>query len=312
MAKNEFKDFDVFPVVPLCDKQLRDVRPEDVLNGGLYRKCVVYKSGGGYDKFPDICQKRLGRRLAMQFVVQLWGCPCKCPYCYVTEDGVWGEMVMRSPAQLVDAFLESGQSVFHLMGGAPAMHLRHWSKILDLLPEHHVFHSDFLLQEGYYEAKHLKEINRKNTLYCVSLKGVNSVDHFNNTRTAFKADMFWENLDKIVDAKLNFYFTLTNPAKITNNEQAHILNAIVKRYGDEILEDMFIIDLKDYKALEPDVPAVEVAKPHCERCFCRKCHNNNGTHCMAGGNKTCDATLSPASPCMNPVTYCTNVNPPRA
>lgn len=41
-------------VVPICDKQMKDVNPSDVLNDGLYRKCDVYKGGGGYDMFPSI------------------------------------------------------------------------------------------------------------------------------------------------------------------------------------------------------------------------------------------------------------------
>ena len=39
----------LFKVVPLCKKQLLEVTPSDILNDGLYRKCNVYKSGGGYD-----------------------------------------------------------------------------------------------------------------------------------------------------------------------------------------------------------------------------------------------------------------------
>ena len=45
-------------VVPLCEKQLRDVNQKDILNNGLYRKCNIYKGGGGYDKFEDIYKKR--------------------------------------------------------------------------------------------------------------------------------------------------------------------------------------------------------------------------------------------------------------
>jgi hypothetical protein len=33
-----------WPVVPLCEAQLKDVRPEDVLEGGLYRKCDTGKT----------------------------------------------------------------------------------------------------------------------------------------------------------------------------------------------------------------------------------------------------------------------------
>ena len=72
----------MWPVVPLCKAQLEDVNPLDVLNGGLYRRCNTYKGGGGYDKFPEIWERRLGKgetKLNDQFVVQVQGCPLHCP-----------------------------------------------------------------------------------------------------------------------------------------------------------------------------------------------------------------------------------------
>ena len=79
-----------WPVVPLCEKQLRDIRQKDILEDGLYRLCDIYRGGGGYDQFINIYNKRFGTSLTdgRQFVVQLYGCPLRCPYCYVTEDGV--------------------------------------------------------------------------------------------------------------------------------------------------------------------------------------------------------------------------------
>lgn len=44
-------------VMYLCDKQLRDVNPSDIIKNGLYRRCDTYKGGGGYDKFSDIYKK---------------------------------------------------------------------------------------------------------------------------------------------------------------------------------------------------------------------------------------------------------------
>jgi len=49
----------MWKVVPLCEKQLRDVDKNDILHSGYFRKCNTYKSGEGYDKFPDICRSRL-------------------------------------------------------------------------------------------------------------------------------------------------------------------------------------------------------------------------------------------------------------
>lgn len=56
----EFK----WPVMPLCKAQLQDINPDDVLNGGLYRRCNTYKGGvvmtssrpsmnGGLGKLPN-------------------------------------------------------------------------------------------------------------------------------------------------------------------------------------------------------------------------------------------------------------------
>ncbi len=120
-----------WPVVPICERQRRDVNPDDLLEDGLYRKCNTYKGGGGYDMFPAIYRRRHRRldpttQLAVQFVVQLQGCPLDCPWCYVTRDGVLGEPVQRTTNELVSAFERSGLTVFHLMGGAPALFLVLW------------------------------------------------------------------------------------------------------------------------------------------------------------------------------------------
>lgn len=108
------------PVMRLCDKQLRDINPEDVLNDGWYRKCATYKSGGGYDEFAKIASTILSipqQDLSTQFVVQLRGCPLNCPYCYVTRDGVVnGECKNIEIDDLIYDFINTKLKVFHLMG----------------------------------------------------------------------------------------------------------------------------------------------------------------------------------------------------
>ena len=47
----------MWKVVPICDYQKLDVRPEDLLDSGDFRKCETYRGGGGYDQFPKICKK---------------------------------------------------------------------------------------------------------------------------------------------------------------------------------------------------------------------------------------------------------------
>ena len=125
-------------VVPLCTRQRRDVNPKDIISGGLFRFCNSYKSGGGYDKFPEIYERRFGvpsNDLGMQFVVQLYGCSMDCPYCYVTKDGICGNYVEMSSREFVEAFelsrlYSNNCRIFHLMGGAPALYLNDWEHII--------------------------------------------------------------------------------------------------------------------------------------------------------------------------------------
>ncbi len=59
-------------VVPISKGQKKDVRKEDLLEGEHFRKCSTYRGGGGYDKFPEYCEKILGVRHSEQFIVQLF------------------------------------------------------------------------------------------------------------------------------------------------------------------------------------------------------------------------------------------------
>ena len=200
----------MWKIVPISNGQLLDVRPEDILEDGLYRKCLTYRGGGGYDQFPYICESRFGRRLAHQFIVQLFGCNLDCPYCYVTRAGVWGERVEKSSEDLIRAFVRSGQEVFHLMGGAPAFYIDKWSELIGLLdyncPEA-VFHSDLMLTERVYKPEVLRDISffGDTTLFAVDIKGLGPEEHLRNTRKPFLEGRFWNNLQKVESAGLNYH-----------------------------------------------------------------------------------------------------------
>lgn len=241
----------VWDVMPLCEAQLTDVNPSDILCNGLYRKCNTYKGGGGYDKFPEIYQKRYGKRdnLNNQFVVQLRGCPLNCPYCYVTREGVWtGDSQRVTTEQMVKDYFESGCSVFHLMGGAPALYIDHWVDIIREL-KGSVFHSDIMLIEGSYKSDTIKTLaNCENTLYAVSIKGGTPEEFYKNTRTIFHKDLFYQNLDLIVSLGLPFYFTFTG---MSQDSIDIFKEEVLKRYGNEsIFDDSFAIDLVHYNALD--------------------------------------------------------------
>ena len=232
-----------------------DVRPEDILADGLFRKCSTYRGGGGYDQFPKICEKRLGKSYSEQFLVQLFGCNLDCPYCYVTRAGVWGTPVEKTTAELIDAFVESQQQTFHLMGGAPALQIDQWSELIQALKMRcpaAVFHSDIMLTERPYKKSWLAEIKDvgKNTLFAVDVKGLDAEEHLRNTRKPFLEKLFWENLAKIEEARLNFYFTFTNVKPDNIDKFWEKSDRLFGRsFLSRQLSDAFSIDLIEYDAL---------------------------------------------------------------
>jgi len=238
-------------VCPIQGRQLRDVREEDLF--GDFRLCDSYRGGGGYDQFPRIYSDRHDvpiEGLNSQFVVQLYGCPLNCYYCYVTRDGVFGHSVEYSTEELIEWYRKSKQAVFHLMGGAPAIYLKHWQDIVKQLDVSEIFHSDLLLIEGIYKKKWLRPLAKDNVLLAIDIKGVTPVDFYHNTGRKFTyryKDLFWKNFDKVVDSDVNFYLTFTNPAL---PYLKGFKERLVKRYGDWVLEDSFVIDLIDYDALK--------------------------------------------------------------
>lgn len=235
-------------VVPLCEDQLLDIQPEDVIDDGLFRTCQVYKSGGGYDKFPDILYRRTGRKTnPRQFVVQLYGCHLDCFYCYVTPNGVWGKYIERTSEELADAFVRTGLDVFHLMGGSPALYIEYWPELIDRLEGRgdFVFHSDLLLTEKRYNRPLLRAISQRNCLYAVNIKGVSKEDYKRNTGKDFNSTMFWLNLYDLIVCDVPMYLTFTNPDKEKYEEFCEHVEDV---FGKEVLKDSFIIDLKDYDA----------------------------------------------------------------
>jgi pyruvate-formate lyase-activating enzyme len=239
-------------VCPIQGRQLRDVRKEDLF--GDFRICKTYRGGGGYDKFPEIARKRgfsCAGRLEVQFVVQLYGCNLACPYCYVTSDGIWGNYKEYTTNELRGAFSNAYRKhhpgVFHLMGGAPALYYKHWPELLDVCKSGLVFHSDFMLTEKPYDLSVLKDCNRNNALYAVNIKGVTSEDYYRNTNRKLDEKLFLYNLYQIMQSDINFYLTFTNPDMSYYWE---FVAKLIKRFGAQIMEDSFIIDLVEYEALK--------------------------------------------------------------
>lgn len=242
-------------VVPLCERQLRDINKSDVLHSGLYRRCDIYKGGGGYDKFEEIYHKRINNQISCneQFVVQVYGCPFKCPYCYVTPSGIHGEYKEVSSTKLVNDFIETGFSVFHLMGGAPALYIEHWIDILSRLNMSIPFHSDLLLMEKSYDTEVLKDIAKfNNGLYAVSIKGIEDGSFYANTGVSFEHDLFWSNFEKVYTSGINFYVTFTGMDKYEikqfKREASRTLGVDCVCAG--VFDNSFSIDIVNYLALK--------------------------------------------------------------
>ena len=239
-------------VMPLSPGQLLDVHPEDIIKDGHFRRCMTHRGGGGYDQFPAIAEKRLFIKDAdEQFVVQLYGCVLDCPYCYVTRAGIWGEYVEYSTDDLVDTFLESRTSVFHLMGGAPAIYMEEWHRliyILGMIRSRAIFHSDLMGVEKEYDLDVLRRIRGRNVLYAIGIKGLSSKEFETNTRKLYKPELLRRNLNKLAYAQVPGYFTFTN----VNKEDAKELCERYPMFG----ENSFHIDLINYDAMPyvDDVP----------------------------------------------------------
>lgn len=238
-------------VMHLCDKQLRDINSKDILNNGLYRRCNTYKGGGGYDKFPEIYKNRTGQtgEYNEQFVVQLHGCPLRCPYCYVTTDGVHtGKFSWISTECLIEDYYASELPVFHLMGGAPALYIDYWHEILERLDKRSIFHSDLMLVECEYNKSTIEVLSKyANSLYAVSIKGGNSKEFKENTCVDFNEKLFFKNFDTLVECSLPFYLTFTG---MSNNSTETLKKLLAKRYGVSVLKDSFPIQIVEYEALK--------------------------------------------------------------
>lgn len=220
-----------WPVVPICKAQQKDVRDSDILNNGLYRHCNVYRGGGGYDQFPIIYKKRYGKLPAGihdQFVVQLKGCPLRCPYCYVTYTGIWGPHADVRTDKLLYDFYDSCCGTFHLMGGAPALHIEDWHLIYNNV---NIFHSDFLLIESEYDHEVLLDIPG---LHAVSIKS-------KSFYTPEQLERLWRNLWRLNRASVNYYITFTGDPEGMDTE-------IVKRFPAHVLRDSFNIPIVEYEA----------------------------------------------------------------
>ena len=279
----------LFPIVPLCEKQLRDVREEDrvyVGNMPLARTCRIDKAGGGYDKFRDIFLYRFGVDTGPDhFIAQLYGCTHDCPWCYVTVDGVWGDALGLKVRELVnlvhgvndkreaagsalahDAVAGTARKtlpkiqVLHLMGGAPALYLNSWPALYhEIITSNLIFHSDFLLDEGLYNVHVLeclanmdKEYGPEGLYGKYGLTGIHPYPAHQLHAVSFKPGA---PLSRLQLANLRALHESGLPFYVTftgmQEEEIQARKAQVLEFGlpESVFNDSFSITLKHYKAL---------------------------------------------------------------
>lgn len=194
-----------WPVPNFCDKQLRDINPDDIR--GDFRLCDTEKA----QMYEPLMKEAQGFG-STQFIVQLWGCPFDCWYCYVTRDGVFGATHMYTSEKIVEAFHKTDAHIFHLMGGAPGLYLNDWGSIIRLLGRGYLFHSDLLLVEGDYT---LTQFTYPRALckivLSVSLKGWDKETY--KEVTGVPIDLYSHrvrhNFDMLVQSGIPFYITMT-------------------------------------------------------------------------------------------------------
>lgn len=246
-----------FKVCPVQGRQLLDVRKSDIF--GDFRICETYRGGGGYDQLPAIIEKRnilsveegIFSHIGKQFIVQLYGCHLRCPYCYVTRDGIFGKSVEYTAPELVKIFDRARDihnvGVFHLMGGAPALYMKHWASIIERLPDDVVFTSDLLLTENVYEKYILDMICDIRAVYAINIKGITNENYQENTGREIDWGVFWVNFERVVNSGINFYLTFTNPDLYYMD---YFTIKLKRLFGDRVMNDSFIINLKQYEAIK--------------------------------------------------------------
>jgi pyruvate-formate lyase-activating enzyme len=244
----------LWKVCPVQGRQLLDVKSKDIY--GDFRFCDTGHAGGGYDRFPAIRYKRRPGLLhygdiTKQLVVQLHGCPLRCPYCYVTRDGIYGRVSRYTSEEIVTTFCRAreihGVGTLHLMGGAPGLYLDMWYDIVKRLPWNASFTSDLLLIEQTYKMETLRKLAVTPVTIAVNIKGVTSEDWARNTGTVLNEAMFWNNFERVVNSGIDFYLTFTNP---DTRYYDSFLDKVLERFGKEALADRQVIDLKEYNAIK--------------------------------------------------------------
>ena len=196
-----------------------------VSHDDIARICTVVKEKNAYDDRGDKSPYRMAEIFGgdwkdynNHFIIQVAGCPLKCPYCYV--DNLKANLSMNAD-ELVDKFVEFKKivepkfniklNVFHFMGGAPALYCEFWEELRNSLDNHGlkevVLFSDVILVENHFSKKKPWEfLNLHHFILTGCLKGTNE-DNFKKNTGFHLFEQSLKELENYLTAK-NFYLTL--------------------------------------------------------------------------------------------------------
>ena len=229
------------PISKIGSIQLKDVQNSTGLKhyNEYYRLCEVIKEPKAFDNRGDCSPYRMADLFGgnwidynFHFIVQVAGCPLRCPYCYVDNMKVDQQI---TAFQLVQDFIqfrkavlmkyEINLQVFHLMGGDPGLYAFIWPQLRSLLDElgqqDVILFSDVVFVENHKTGiKPWKYLDIKRFLLTGCLKGVNPENFHKNTGLSW-FNIAIKELEYYVDAP-NFYLCL-----IENDKNIELIKNII-------------------------------------------------------------------------------------
>ncbi|MCK4526460.1 hypothetical protein KAW18_03745 [candidate division WOR-3 bacterium] len=186
--------------------------------------------------FPEIVKNVLPLELIQlthtdlekQFVVQLYN------EHYSDVSNNYKEYTSRELMfKFYDAMAEHGCKTFCLVVLSPLLSIEKLANLLLELPPVYIFHSNLIL--GRKQFSNLSDINVLNALYSVDLDEIAGNNCLTNLSIEY---LFWNNLHKIVEADLNFYFRIPN-------KNIDFLNPfkdkLIKNFGNYTFDNRFLI-----------------------------------------------------------------------
>lgn len=207
--------------------QLKDVERSGVEHhNGWARTCTILQGNPPQSDIGDRSPHRIAdlygdnwKYWDRHFVVQVAGCPLRCPYCYVDNLDVGFRISIEELVGIYADFRECipELNVFHLMGGCPGRYAHLWPLIRAELDKagfrDTVFFSNVILvEETVHGACPWRHIPLRSVI-AVCLKGTSFSNFVENTqRNLFQEALVeLENYIRLDNPRI--HYTLLNPLK---------------------------------------------------------------------------------------------------